>query len=126
MSLMKINAKHLNQTHLLRQAISICTEGQCNEKDILHRLLLLLDLYDVDLDVVKCEQQSRYNLSDPMAWVHMLALGIIFSHVVASFIRQCKRLFIRQRSPGKINLFLQVLVLPIFVSATKLQVVSEN
>ena len=38
MSLLRINAKYLNQTHLLRQAIMICAEGQCNEHDILHRL----------------------------------------------------------------------------------------
>ena len=105
MSLMNINEKHLNQSHLLRQAVSICAAGQCNEHDILHWLLLLLDLYDVNLDIVKCEERSRCDLSDPMVWVHMLALGIIFSHVMSSFIRQCNRLFARQRSPGKINLF---------------------
>ena len=104
MSLMQINVKHLNQTHLLRQAIAICAEGQCNEIDILHRLLLLLDLYDINLDVVKCER-SAYDLSDPMTWIHILAVGIVVSHVMASVIRQCKRLFTRRRLPGKIKLF---------------------
>ena len=104
MSLMKINERHLNQSHLLRQAVPICAAGQCNEHDILHRLLLLLDLYDVNLDIVKCEERSKYDLSDPMIWVVMLALGVVLSHAIGSFARQCKRLFAR-RSPGKINLF---------------------
>ena len=112
MSLIKLNAKHLNQTHLLRQAIAICSEGQCSEVDILHRLLLLLDLYDINLDVVKCEP-SVFALSDPMTWIHILAVGIVVSHVMGSIIRQCKRLFPRRCLPGSIKLS--------FVFATKLQ-----
>ena len=104
MSLIKLNAKHLNQTHLLQQAIAICSEGQCSEVDILHRLLLLLDLYDINLDVVKCEQ-TVFALSDPMTWIHILAVGIVVSHVMGSIIRQCKRLFTRRRRmPGRIEL----------------------
>ena len=102
MSLMKINEKHLNQSHLLKQAVSICSAGQCSERDILHRLLLLMDLFDVNLDVVKCEERSNYDLSNPVIWVLMLALGIVLSHAIGSFARQCKRLVAR-RSPGKIK-----------------------
>ena len=102
MSLMKVNKRHLNQLHLLKQAISICAAGQCSEQDILHRLLLLMDLFDVNLDIVKCEERSNYDLSNPVIWVLMLALGIVLSRAIGSFARQCKRLFAR-RSPGKIK-----------------------
>ena len=101
MSLIKSNLKYLNQTHLLRQAISICTEGQCSEADILHRLLLILDLFDVDLEVVKCDQtaQDPAPFADPMTWIHILAVGIVVSHAVAAILRQCKKVFTR-RLPG--------------------------
>ena len=100
MSLMKINLKHLNQSHLLRQAQPICATGSCSEQDILNRLLLILDLYDVNLDIVKCDNRSNYDLTNPVIWLLMLALGVVLSHAVCSIFRQCRRLFCR-RSPGK-------------------------
>ena len=95
MSLMKINLRHL-----LRQAQPICAAGTCAEQDILNRLLLILDLYDINLDIVKCDSRSNYDLTSPVIWLLMIALGVVLSHAACSIGRQCKRLFCR-RSPGK-------------------------
>ena len=97
---MKINLKHLNQSHLLRQAQPICSAGTCSERDILNRLLLILDLYDINLDIVKCDNRSNYDLTNPVIWLLMIALGVVLSHAACSIGRQCKQLFCR-RSPGK-------------------------
>ena len=97
---MKINLRHLNQSHLLRQAQPICSAGTCSERDILNRLLLILDLYDINLDIVKCDSRSNYDLTNPVIWLLMIALGVVLSHAACSIGRRCKRLFCRH-SPGK-------------------------
>ena len=99
---MKINVKHLNQSHLLRQAQPICSAGTCSEQDILKRLLQICDLFDINLDIVMCDNRSNYDLSSPVIWLLMIALGVVLSHAACSISRRCKRLFCR-RSPGNMN-----------------------
>ena len=98
---MKINVKHLNQTHLLRQAQPICAAGTCTEKDILKRLLEICDLYDINLDIVMCDNRSNYDLTSPVIWLLMIALGVVLSHAACSISRRCQRLF-RRRTQGNL------------------------
>ena len=100
MSLMKINVKHLNQSHLLRQAKPICSAGTCSEEDILKRLLEICDLFDINLDIVMCDRRSTFDLSSPVIWLLMLALVIAISHALCAISRRCERVLGR-RVQGK-------------------------
>ena len=96
MSLMKINLRHLNQSHLLKQAQPICSAGTCSEADILKRLLEICDLYDINLDIVKCNERSAYDLSSPVVWLLVLALVIAITHALCAISRRCERVLGRR------------------------------
>ena len=94
MSLMKINLRHLNQSHLLKQAKPICSKGTCSEEDILKRLLEICDLYDINLDIVKCS--NGFDITSPMVWLLVLALVIAITHALCAISHRCERVLGRR------------------------------
>ena len=102
MSLMKINLRHLNQSHILKQAQPICGAGTCSEEDILKRLLEICDLYDINLDIVKCNR-STFDLSSLVVWLVMVTLVIAVTHALCAISRRCERVLGRRSKGNTLN-----------------------